>query len=749
MVDRRRRRLIVLAAAATALVLVTALALTVLRASASLDITDVYTDKSRYDPGQHVKVSVDITNPGSTTFTGELSLGADHLGANALTSPVNQQVRVKAGESTTVTLEWQPPPTDFTGYRLAVTANKGPSAVDEMSTAVDVSSDWSTFPRYGYVSEYDPGVDAAQLIKDLNRYHLNGLQFYDWQWKQHLPYNPGADWQDLANRPVSGQVVRDLIAGAHDRGMNAMFYDLAYGGFKDYDTDGSGVRTSWGLFTDKSGSKASQVSFPLPSVWQTDQLYLFDPGNKDWQRHIFAQAKLVMDNYDFDGWHIDTIGNQGLVYDADGHRIRMPDEYADFINAEKKAVGGRALFNPVGGYGLDQIARYSGVDYVYNEVWESDGITNYRDLARQADRTRANTDKALVIPAYLNKQYGVDTPDDTQRNFNEPGVLLANAAILASGATQLQLGDGENMLSNEYFPNKKLIMTDSLKHRMRDYSDFQVAYQNLLRDDIQQAGNKVEIAGVPTSVTGDAGTVWTQVMTKAGITALHLINLLDNPSTEWRDDQASYPEPATRDNLQVKLYVAADTAPGSTLRAASPDRNSGAPERLSYTEGQDADGRYLTFTVPSLQYWDTIWLDSSSAAQPVPVWNAFSRLTVSEANFNAQTDTEPSTDVGGGLTGCCTDDGDYWAFTPVDFGSGASRVNLRYSPAAKSGSIEFRTDRFDGPLIGTVDVGSTGHLQNWTTITAPVRVRGKHDLYVVFRGETGDIAKVNWVSFQR
>lgn len=49
-------------------------------------------------------------------------------------------------------------------------------------TAIDVSSAWTRFPRYGYVWDFTPGVDAQAKIETLCRFHINGLQFYDWQY---------------------------------------------------------------------------------------------------------------------------------------------------------------------------------------------------------------------------------------------------------------------------------------------------------------------------------------------------------------------------------------------------------------------------------------------------------------------------------------------------------------------------------------------------------------------------------------
>lgn len=713
-------------------------------------IRSVTTDRARYAPGQDVLVEVELVNNTGRSFTGSLVLTATHLGRRAGGMAQQTVTTLAAGGSTSVELRWKPPRRDFTGYRISISAHRDDGGrVDETASAVDVSSDWRKFPRYGYVSEFGPEVPAEELLKTMNKYHLNGVQFYDWHWKHHQPYSPAAVWPDVANRPIHRSTVQDLIAAAHRRGMVAMNYNLAYGGFGDYDTDGSGVQQSWGLFRDAtSATKDNQDYHPLPSTWATDRLYLFDPANPDWRRHLFSEQRKVEQQLGFDGWHIDTIGNRGPRWNGAGQEVSLADEYAPFARAAREAVGGRVLFNTVGGHGLDQVARDGNVDFVYNEVWESDGTRTYRDLAAVVDRARANTDKAVVIPAYMNKAYGQATEPGTQRQLNEASVRLTNATILASGASHLELGDGDNMLSNEYFPNKNLVMSSSLQAATQDYYDFQVAYQNLLRDNVTPAGNAVTIAGVPTSTTGRPGTIWTSVKKRPGQTVLQLINLENNQSDQWRDDEANYPTPDTMTDLPVKLYVPAGTRPGLNLYVASPDANDGEPRQLQYRVGRDSNGTFLEFTVPQLQYWDTIWLDDD-AALPEPTRDAFQRIEAEGNDFNAQVSTEPTQDTGGGQNVCCTDKGDYIAFRNVDFGSGASAAQVRVATASAGGTIEFRTGRFDGPVIGRLTVGNTGGWQQWTTVDTPVTVRGRHDLYVLFRGDVSGIANLNWLTFTR
>lgn len=87
--------------------------------------------------------------------------------------------------------------------------------------AVDVSSDWKRFPRYGFVADFDndngnikknDNIEAE--MKYLNRLHINGVQFQDWQWKHHRPvkFENGkfVEWyQDVSNRWVGTEYVKN------------------------------------------------------------------------------------------------------------------------------------------------------------------------------------------------------------------------------------------------------------------------------------------------------------------------------------------------------------------------------------------------------------------------------------------------------------------------------------------------------------------------------------------------------------
>ncbi|MGW9478494.1 ThuA domain-containing protein [Saccharomonospora azurea] len=84
------------------------------------------------------------------------------------------------------------------------------------------------------------------------------------------------------------------------------------------------------------------------------------------------------------------------------------------------------------------------------------------------------------------------------------------------------------------------------------------------------------------------------------------------------------------------------------------------------------------------------------------------------------------------------DDGDWIAFTPVNF-AGIDEVSLRASaPDGAGGSVELRAGAVDGPLVAEVEVPSTGGWDEYVELP-PVAVTDPGEtteLFVVFRGGT-------------
>lgn len=701
-------------------------------------IVDVTTDKAMYPPGTTATICVDLRNNAPVLFSGSVELAVSHLG-DAVDSPAPQAVvDMVLGPIVTKTFSWTPPETDYRGYRVeAILKDAAGRVIDRNATAIDISSDWRRFPRYGYLSRFDAGLDTGQLIRQLRNYHINGLQYYDVGWKHHIPAPPShwSTWPDVANRTISRSTVTGFTSAARGCNMQSLIYDDWGAAYDDCYSDGSGVTPSMGRFWDTPAASSNQYAWSMPGGWATPRLRLMNNRDPGWQSYICGRLEDAFDDLGFDGWHMDSLITNWQAYDYWGGLFNVYQHNPDFINYARARWGEGAplVQNLIDGAGLEWM-KSANADIIYAELW--DGYCDYEDLNRLFDESRRYSGKAVVVAAYLNY-------NKTSGYFNEPGVRLADAAIFASGAGHIELGDGNAMLYREYFPANGVQMSDSLRSAMRRYYDFLTGYENLLRDDTVSAGGSISasIDGAATSTNGSAASVWTLAKRRPGYNILHLVNLLNNTSTEWRDADGTCPAPPVQTNLPVKLYHTGTIGDGR-LWYATPDRNYGAAEQLSFTSGSDAGGPYIRFTVPRLEYWDMIWLEINGRVRADTV------IQAEDCDTYSAVGTETCYDSGGGQNVGFVNNvnGDsYLGFGQVNFAEGATGVSARVASELSGGTVEFRLDSPTGPLIATVAVGSTGGWQSWQTKTAPVTgACGIHTLYAVFKGVAGNL---NWFTF--
>ncbi len=543
----------------------------------------VSTDKACYQPGEAVTFQMEQTGGG------QLSVRYRHL---------NNILSTEAIHGNTWT--WTPPATDFKGY-LAEIYQKDADGHETVrgSIAIDVSSDWNKFPRYGFLSHYS-GLTQEQIarnIKRLNRYHINGVQYQDWHYKHHQPaagsvQAPQQEWTDIANRTVEKTVVDSYIAETHKYGMKSIFYNLCFGALEDAEADG--VSPEWYLYKDKVQKERDMHA--LPSSWKSN-IYLVNPGNPAWQEYLARQNETVYGIFNFDGYQIDQLGSRGTLYDAQGKEVDLPAGYLSFIRAMKQAhPDKRLVMNAVSEYGQEQIAQ-GEVDFFYNEVWGD--APRLADLSRILENNRQlNRERATVFAAYMN--YNVA---DGKGYFNTPGVLLTDAVMFALGASHLELG--EHMLCKEYFPNNNLQMKPELETAMIAYYDFLVAYQNLLRDggdfcpvEVSPAEGTTKYADWPPQY----GCVTALGKDLGQSLVLHLLNTSNADKLDWRDTDGTQPEPKLLQQERLHLKT---TRPVQRIWMASPDDNYGIPRTLDFE--QDESG--VIIELPSLKYWNMVVLE--------------------------------------------------------------------------------------------------------------------------------------------
>ncbi len=566
----------------------------------ALWFNDVYIEQSRYNPGEEVNILAELTNSSNKIRKGEVIFLIKHLG-NEVTRLESTSFEIVNGESHKVTLTWMPPQDDYKGYLIEAWFISNKEIMDKMNSAIDVSSDWSKYPRYGYLSNFGAlsKEEIQNVIERLNRYHINGLQFYDWQYKHHQPLagtvkHPEMKWKEIANRDVYFDTVKEYIAQAHEKNMMAMNYNLLFGSYNLSEKDG--VKPEWGLYKDPKHK--IQDGHPLPKTWATSKILLENPINREWQDYIIDNEKDVFEIFPFDGWHVDQLGDRGRLYDYDGNIITLHETFAPFLNDVKDQMDIRLVMNAVNDYGQIPISK-TPVDFLYTEVWPS-SFSSYGQIKSVIDRgyKLTNGEKNMVLAAYMNYKKA-DKPGE----FNKPSVLLTNAVIFASGGAHIELGD-TGMLGKEYFPNDNLKMSEDLERELKSYYHFLVAYQNILRDQVKPLNRVIELAGIEASSSPKQGSVWYFAKEKEGLEIVHLINLTANKSLQWRDDFGDYEEPQVAKDIKVKYYTDLEV---EEVKLASPDFDQGSSIVLPFVQDRDEQGAYIELTLPFIKYWDMLY----------------------------------------------------------------------------------------------------------------------------------------------
>ena len=606
------------------------------------DITSRYapveltTDKVRYEPESTVR------------FTSKYLL------------PDNAKVRYLHGNTVVKTDEiggkqswsWKVPAQNFTGYLAEIYVTDGIAEQTLATIGVDVSTEWGRFPRYGFISHYGSDKTVEQVKKEvdmLNRYHMTGIQFYDWQWQHHKLIPEGASqWKDVGLRDVFKSSIENYITKLHEVGSKCMFYDLLYGVTGNIvdgkpetpaNLDGKdGVSSDWGWIdlhaNDKDGYDLHQVQYPLGS-WPS--IYVMNPGNQDWVNYLSKEIKKVYQHLKFDGYHIDQLGRQREAYytnlqskTEDGQKVYTGGDrrdthdfegyYANFINRMKSDSKDKSLvMNAVSTFGGPKIVGTGNVEFGYNEMWgDDDYLWNYRKIIQDNRRNNGKNTFNTVFAAYLHCRNG------KEGQFRTSSALFGNATIFALGGSRIELS-GDHMLYTEYFPDNKRKMSNKLQKSIIHYYDFLVAYENYLRDGNAETSVNMTMEGVnvaawdfsepdPTKEKAEDQTIGpkpysvnTYSTMKGNVTAIQLLNYsnFSRDNFNIRDIKETIPEPNV---LLNKKIVLDDAAPVARIWVASPDCFGGAPQEVVFTQN---NGK-VTFTLPSLEYWTMVVVEHGS-----------------------------------------------------------------------------------------------------------------------------------------
>lgn len=549
------------------------------------------TDKAAYIPGEEVKIKLNKMVEGNATIRYR------HL------NQVIEETPLTSNE-----WSWNPPTNDYKGYMVDIYTIENGVEVIKGSIAIDVSSDPKMFPRNGFLSEYGKMSESEinKVMDNLNRHHINYVQYQDWHYKHHMPLAgsvsaPMEVWKDIINRDCYRTTVDGYIKAGHERNMKSLFYNLAYGALSDAEEDG--VSEEWYMFKDDNHGTidAHILGSPFKS-----SIYLTNPGNDGWIDYIGKKTSDVYDVYDFDGYQIDQLGGRGTLYDYRGDVIDFESGFTKFIKAMKnKEPEKRLVMNAVGGFGGQKIADSESTDFFYVEVWDKPTDRGFEVISNTItgqDNLNKNGGRKTILAAYMNYDFG----KIGRSYFNTPGVLMANAAIHAWGGAHLELG--EHMLCNEYFPNSNLTMNGELKKSMITFYDFITAYENLLRD-----GGNAWTGVDAVSLTGEInfnqwppqkGNVATvgKNLDDGKASVVHLLNYTNAIHLDWCDTNADQQEQDLIENKEIELSIDGRSGTIKSVWCASPDFDFGVARTLEFTQNSDK----IKLTLPALKYWTMI-----------------------------------------------------------------------------------------------------------------------------------------------
>ncbi len=571
----------------------------------------VVTDKAQYAPAEAAVITATITNTTGAPINGFVQLTARRLATSVHSE--SQALALANGATQAVSFTWTVPAVTLQGYGLDVDVYSGGAPVLAYSGALDVNDDWTKVPRYGFLSDFPVTQTAAQsdsILAELAKYHINGVQFYDWMYKHHdvLKQDSGvyADtYLDVAGRTLSLTTIRNQVQAAVNRGMWPMAYHLAYGELTAYAAEPS--LAEYGQFIQPGLARPD--SHPL--LFWGSTIWLMNPGDTGWQNYIYGEFNESLREMGFRGLHIDQLGDRGTRYDTGGNVLDLTTSIPDFINGARTAArdsdpGARVIFNTVDAWPAQQVGATTS-DVTYSEVWTPSTYNDLRLLIRSL--RQYSPSKQIVLPAYMNRDQA-----NSLAYMDSPSVLLADAAIFANGAFHLELGESHAMLSTEYFPDHTPAMHSSLITRLYDYYDFAVRYENQLYENTIDITDEIVdwislAEGVSKNAT--AGTVWTIAKSRPEEIVVHHVNLI-GVDDDWRDTTTA---PTVKTSYDYKYYT---SQPIAAVYLASPDSGNGRPVELSFTTGRDEPyGNYVYVpNIPRLEYWNMLVLRTGTASSP-------------------------------------------------------------------------------------------------------------------------------------
>ena len=415
-------------------------------ATGTAHVTRAYTDKSTHEPGTQATITAETSTEGTVHFS------VSHLG-----------VEVASGDATVTngkaTWTYTTPSDNNQGYLVTATGGDGTHA----ETAIDASTSWTRFPRMGFLSHFKPtapeGTDGhttyesflfqnpQDYIDKLSQdYHINALQYYDWQYRHEQPVATGDlenEWPLwYANNYASKKTITDYVTDAKNANMGSLAYSMAYAANDNYDT--SAIKDEWILRNDDGSywrrglGNQWWVNTPEGTPKPENHMTMMNVNAQGWRDYITDQYVAQKDAFGFDGTHIDTLG-QTVKKDAAGNSVDLTDGLTTLVNDTAAKTGTATGINLPDGAGTDKIGP-SSASYVYTELWDHNETNQQVATYLQGARNAAGN-KPQIVAAYANNYDPTQSGHPAVPTQDGPRIEAESDQASVSGGAQILSGD--------------------------------------------------------------------------------------------------------------------------------------------------------------------------------------------------------------------------------------------------------------------------------------------------------------------
>jgi dextranase len=482
-------------------------------------------------------------------------------------------------------------------------AGYGVELYDEMgkrvaATAFDVTSNLGQSIRYGFLSDFEEEDGKNNRDIDfMTKMHINFIQYYDWSYRHDQLVSSENEYTDMMGKKINRAVLKSKIEYARTKGQKSIAYGAVYAASKDYYQE----HTEEALYQGND----EVIKF-------IDTFYLMNIHEKNaWHAHIIEEYKKAIGQMNFDGIHMDTYGFPKEAYgiiDNKKKKIYLKDHFSTLINHTKEELTpikkeNYLIFNNVGNWPVKTVAD-SMQTAMYIEVWKPyERYFHIMQIIKEA-KSACKNKKPVILAAYL-EPFRLEQPD---RAGNSAQLLMA--FIVSSGGSHLLLGEEKGILTQGYYVDHSKL-SDGQEEVMRNYYDFMIRYLELFYDSSMEDVSMTHIGWdnyeyyiekANYSVYGEANKISYILRQNKEFKTISMINLCGQQEDYWNKGKN---KPEIQKDILFRVHVDQKI---QNICLATPDANQGKSIELEYIYVHNEKGIFVEFVIPSIEYWNLIYI---------------------------------------------------------------------------------------------------------------------------------------------